>query len=331
MPDYSFAFMAFEDMTVDSGNPLSTFSTTGANGSFTVDGDASPVVLTITDDDDEFDDAYIDPGSSQTLQSPVTVNGTTFPAGSVVELEFSVDVDSGEEFFYIRINGQNVGIGGTTLPQPGESYTITGSSDGQDTPYDSMPCFVSGTRIATADGPCPVEELRAGDMVLTADDGLQPVLWRGERCLSLDELATHPRLWPVEIEAGALGNLRSLRVSPQHRMLLTDWRAELYFGTSRVLVPAKALVNGTTIRQIRPNHPVAYHHILFARHQVVFSEGVASESFHPGQQGIAGLAEPSRRELLALFPELQSHPESYGASAYPAMRLREALAAIHPE
>ena len=46
---------------------------------------------------------------------------------------------------------------------------------------DTVPCFVAGTRITTPRGDVAVETLRPGDLVLTKDDGFQPLRWSGER------------------------------------------------------------------------------------------------------------------------------------------------------
>ena len=42
-------------------------------------------------------------------------------------------------------------------------------------------CFTPGTRISTADGSCPVEDLRQGDRVMTRDSGPQEIQWIGRK------------------------------------------------------------------------------------------------------------------------------------------------------
>jgi Ca2+-binding RTX toxin-like protein len=170
-------------------------------------------------------------------------------------------------------------------------------------------CFVAGTRIKTAEGEVAVEDLVPGDRVLTMDHGYQTVRWLGcSRRLAVGRLA------PVRIRAGALGNDRDLLVSPQHRVLLRGWQATLMFGEAEVLVAAKALVNDDSIR-IEEGGVVAYYHILFDQHEIVFAEGTPCESFHPGQQGFRALDAATRDEILELFPELDQCPDGYGPSA----------------
>lgn len=170
-------------------------------------------------------------------------------------------------------------------------------------------CFVAGTRIKTANGEVAVNDLVPGDRVLTLDHGYQPVRWVGcSRRLAVGRLA------PVRICAGALGNDRDLLVSPQHRVLLRGWQATLMFGEGEVLVAAKALVNDHSIR-VEEGGEVDYFHILFDRHEIVFAEGAACESFHPGQQGWKALDAATRDEILELFPELDRCPDGYGPSA----------------
>ena len=53
---------------------------------------------------------------------------------------------------------------------------------------------------------------------------------------------------PVVFAAGAIGNDRELAVSPQHRMLVSGPMAEALYGESEVMVPAKSLINDSTIR-----------------------------------------------------------------------------------
>lgn len=185
---------------------------------------------------------------------------------------------------------------------------------------DPFVCFAAGTMILTDRGERPVEHLRPGDRVLTADRGWQPLRWTGRRRVEGRGSAA-----PVRIAAGALGNSRVLRVSQQHRMLLRGWQAELLSGLSEVLAPAHALVNGSTIR-LEPCPRVTYVHLLFDRHEVIYAEGIASESFHPGAWGLSVLDQPTRAELLGLFPELADRPAAYGPTARPVMNPAETRA-----
>lgn len=158
-------------------------------------------------------------------------------------------------------------------------------------------CFVAGTMIATPDGPRAVETLKPGDLVLTLDDGPQPVLYASHESFHANGCCA-----PVRICKGALGNARDLYVSQQHRMLIDDWRAELYFGQDEVLVAAKHLVNGDTI-YVQPGGKVDYVHLLFARHQIIWAEGILSESYFPGH--FMGRSCPELHDEIAhMFPDV---------------------------
>lgn len=158
------------------------------------------------------------------------------------------------------------------------------------------PCFAAGTLIETGRGMIPVEQIEVGDLVRTVDNGLQPVRWHGSRGIeAMDKRA------PIRFAPGAMGNARELLVSPQHKILVTGWRAELFFGEEEVLVAAVHLVNHDTIHRA-PRRHVTYHHLMFDQHEVIIAEGVPSESFFPGSYIMqdADLAD----EITALFPEM---------------------------
>lgn len=168
-----------------------------------------------------------------------------------------------------------------------------------------IPCFTAGTRIDTRNGPVAVEDLRPGDMVLTRDNGFLPLVWCGQRRVSDAEMAATEELAPVMIAQGALGNglpEQAMRVSPQHRMLVTGPRAELMFGEREVLVPAIDMVGLPGIT--RDRSAATYVHIMFDSHQIVRADGAWSESFQPADAAMGGLDAAQRAELLALFPAL---------------------------
>ncbi|MEM8591948.1 MAG: Hint domain-containing protein [Pseudomonadota bacterium] len=194
------------------------------------------------------------------------------------------------------------------------TYTIQDDDGVTDTAFvtlDTIPCFVSGTLILTPDGERRIEQLEPGDLVVTHDSGPQPIRWVGSRTLRAEG-----SLAPILIQAGALGEHRQLLVSPQHRVLIRDTLSELLFGEPEVLVSAKHLVNDRSIRAMEGGF-VTYVHLLFDEHQVVFSEGLATESFLPGPQTNDCFEQDVLDEICEIFPELD--PET-GDGYSPAAR-----------
>ncbi|WP_158454109.1 Hint domain-containing protein [Octadecabacter temperatus] len=167
-----------------------------------------------------------------------------------------------------------------------------------------FPCFAKGTLIETDAGPIAVESLTIGDLVRTMDNGFQPIRWIGNR-----KISGRADMAPILIRAGALGNYRNLYVSPQHRMLVNDWRSEMYFGEPQVFVAAKHLTNDSTIRSA-PCDEVTYVHMSFDQHEVIYAEGIPSESLHLGAMTMSSLDRASKAEVLTLFPELQVNEPS---------------------
>jgi hypothetical protein len=174
------------------------------------------------------------------------------------------------------------GVGGWTVTGPGgTTNTITGIEN-VNTPAGTSAitagtiyvCFAAGTRILTAEGEVEVERLKAGDLVATLSgrgSPMKPVLWLGRRRVVL---AGHPNadaIAPVRIMAGALGQgapHRDLLVSPDHCLFLDG-----------ALVPARLLVNGTTIVAERGLAEVTYYHVELESHDVLLAEGAAAESW----------------------------------------------------
>lgn len=296
--------------------------------------------------DSSYDSAILIAGGS--LQTAVIAQADS----GNVQLNGEVNIDvldndtgpSGSTLTVTHINGQ-LAIVGTPIPlATGETvtlnadgtlnfqndadlgdvnftYTITDgtNSDIGFVNVSSIPCFVSGTRILTPDGEVPVETLSPGDLVITRDDGPQPLSWVGGRTVrAAGDFA------PILIREGTFGAHRNLLVSPQHRVLIRDVLAELLFGEAEVLVAAKDLVNDHSILQ-KSGGFVTYVHLMFSRHQVVFSEGLETESFLPGPQTQSLFDQAVVDEICALFPELDPETgEGYSPAARRILRHFEA-------
>ncbi|MBN2907743.1 MAG: Hint domain-containing protein [Rhodobacteraceae bacterium] len=193
-------------------------------------------------------------------------------------------------------------------------------------------CFAEGTRIDTPTGPVPVEALTEGDRIQTKDDGAQEILWIGRRRMTGARLYAMPHLRPVRIRAGALYDDRpegDLLVSPQHRVLLRGRAAELLFHTPEVLVAAEDLVNDRTITYDHSLREVTYIHLMLERHQVVWANGVQTESFHPANTSLDTVHHDQRARLVDVFPMLQHDPFSYGDFARRNLTASEAAILRH--
>lgn len=193
-------------------------------------------------------------------------------------------------------------------------------------------CFTPGTSIQTPDGAKHVETLAPGDHVLTKDNGAQEIQWVGARRMTGARLFAMPRLRPIRFRAGALGIERpdeELVVSPEHRILVQGRVAEALFNTDEVLVRAKDMLNDHSVVVDSQLREVTYVHLLLPSHQVVWANGVETESFHPANTALSTLSEADREALLAQRPDFAAHPERYGGFARRNLSASEAALLAH--
>ena len=135
----------------------------------------------------------------------------------------------------------------------------------------TAPCYCPGTLILTNRGEMPVDTLVIGDTVVTASGQHRSIKWVGSRSYAGRFLAANPNVQPIRFRAGSLGEdlpRRDLLVSPEHAMFLDG-----------LLIPARCLMNGTTIVQERGLARVDYFHVELDSHDVLLAEGAASESY----------------------------------------------------
>lgn len=249
------------------------------------------------------------------LAARVDLGDARHHAGTKIAVD---PVEARPGLYLVRAAGKPIALASALAWMPGHPP----QAEGADRP-ETLAAYASGTLIDTPEGQRPVEDLEPGDVVTTLANGSRPIRWVGRRQVAPVELLAHPGLCPVEFVAGAIGNARALRVSPQQRILIDDWRAEVYFGEDRVLVAAQALVDDQAARVVLPTGGIDYVTLLCDRHEVLLAEGVLSESFHPGEAGLAMLGRSDRDAVCALFAEadlLRRRP------AFPIVRHAEARA-----
>jgi hypothetical protein len=285
--------------------------------------------LTVVDDDGDLDASnFADGGTDQIL---------TFDGGAVDAYQFYYDdtitINGGTETiktFQLRISGVTrsfvMNDTGGSIPGAtvGTSFTLDGYASYTAIPYTDLLCFAQGTRILTDKGNRPIELLKVGDLVHTKDHGFQPIRWIGKSSLTTRDLLARPHLRPIIVPASSFARHvpeRDLYLSPQHRILLSGWQVELNFGIEEALASAKSIVGRNGIRVDMARREVDYYHFMFDQHEVVYSEGLPTESFLVGDTIEDGMDQAMLDEILELFPELAvGQKDEIASPARPILR-----------
>lgn len=232
-----------------------------------------------------------DPTNDEFIQA--TYNGDALDDPTTSYSGFSstaTRVGSGEDFGY--------DVDGLSLQRQGDGNS-TFVTDGP-TPGTTNICFANGTMILTPFGERPVEDIQPGDLVVTADHGVQPVLWTFTKTWTGRQIAKSPNLAAVKLRKGALGNglpERDLRLSQHHCVMVQGDIAERMFGVSEVLAPASAFLALDGVSLDAPAEGLSYYHIMLGQHEVLFANGAPTESLYLGKQATASIPAEALRDL----------------------------------
>ncbi|MCK0138333.1 Hint domain-containing protein [Aliiroseovarius sp. F47248L] len=228
-------------------------------------------------------------------------------AGQSLDVTFNIRVTD------TSFDGTNSTVNGTAVVDTHQvTITIFGETE---------VCFARGTEILTNLGPRRIETLRVGDLVMTRDSGLQPLRWISASKVNRDRRRGNSQLDPVAIApdtfAPGVPN-KTLRVSPQHRLLMEGPHLDLLLAQDAALVSAKSLVNGDSIFECGAEvDDLEYWHIVLEKHEIVFADGCPAETLHLGDVTLSTLTEAQIEELHAIFPGLT---EQQGELAHVELR-----------
>jgi len=303
-------------------------------------------------DDNGSETNFADNEGGQNLGADVTIDGVDYTSGTRVEAEYQfvlVDDATNTEYQVIAFNVNDSSPSYATIeglafvdavPPTGVALRVDraseGPSNGGPNALDEsriVPCFCADTLIETAHGPRMVQELAEGDLICRADGSLTPLRRVFEAKVGVATLLAAPQMRPVRIRAGALGRglpRRDLRVSRQHRMVMSSKIAERMFGCPNVLIPAIKLTALPGIDVENPSAQVRYFHMLFDQHEVILAEGAPTESLFIGPEALQAISPEARAEILALFPQVAEPgfaPEP--AMPIPTGRLQKKAVARH--
>lgn len=194
--------------------------------------------------------------------------------------------------------------------RPGRGEGRSTDNRGQ-APRSGGRCMLRGTRVLTTRGAERIEDVQIGDSVITADGKAKPVKWIGRRRFTQGPTARWPEnIHPVRVARSALAENvphTDLYLSPMHALFIDG-----------VLIPAKDLVNGTSIAYAVPEGTtdIEYFHIELDTHEVILAEGAPVETLlvtdEYGREDFSNFAEYSRRYGRDSFPAMVSYAPVLG-------------------
>jgi hypothetical protein len=283
-------FLSIDPITIDAGGIMSGFGLIAGNMSVNGTLAANGGALDINDDVTGAGTLTFNPGAALELESTIAATeNVQFNAPNEILIlgasaEIMAPINGMAPGDLIGLDGQQVASAIydtaddvlTIMGSGGGAYSLNFVGSYQQSDFFltngdvGVTCFLSGSRIGTQCGDGQIETLAIGDLVQTKFSGLAPVKWIGYRLIDCSRHPDPRKVWPVRVRADALGEglpRRDLWLSPDHAVYADD-----------VLIPIKHLINGMTIEQV-PMDDVAYYHIELDQHDVLFAEGLPTESY----------------------------------------------------
>jgi hypothetical protein len=169
--------------------------------------------------------------------------------------------------------------------------------------------FAQGALIQTDKGYSAIEDLSPGDMIATADAGLQKLQWIGSMTLYPQSLELGvPSSQLFRITDGGYGqdpNAPDLMMGPSARILA----GVMAIDSSSPLISPQAMADGGSVIGINPVSPVRVFHLGLARHSILRANGVLAESYHPGPSPHTHMPTELYPHFMSLFPHIESIEE----------------------
>ncbi|MEL7256977.1 MAG: Hint domain-containing protein [Pseudomonadota bacterium] len=175
-----------------------------------------------------------------------------------------------------------------------------------------------------------IEMLNPGDMVVTRNNGLQPVRMIWSWTVTADEMRAHPELAPIRLKTRAIGPMmpgRDLRMASGHRVLIPGYRIAGSEDSQGCLMRVDGVAhNSDKAFAERTAEEVTYYNVVFDQHEVITAEGLPVESFLPSPKALNLLDVSAQQTLKELFPELSRRRCAYPGLSVPVARASAYLA-----
>lgn len=175
-----------------------------------------------------------------------------------------------------------------------------------------------------------VEMLHPGDMVVTRNNGLQPVRMIWKWTVTAAEMREHPELAPIRLKTRAVGPMmpnRDLRIASGHRVLIPSYKIAGSEDAQPCLMRVDGLAAASDAAFVdRPTEDVTYYNVVFDQHEVITADGLPIETFRPSPKALNLLDLTAQQTLKHLFPELCRRRCAYPSLSHPVARASAYLA-----
>ena len=190
-----------------------------------------------------------------------------FKAGDQIVVDTTATATFSENGAVISVIQNGSTIGALNFDNAADAQTAFTTADAL---VDQAICFCAGTLITTPDGEVPVEQISAGDHVLTARGVARRIVWVGTGTVMVAR-GRRSAATPVIVRKGALAENvphHDLHVTKGHSFYLDD-----------VLIPVEFLVNHRSILWNDRAQEVTIYHVELETHDVLLANGAPAESY----------------------------------------------------
>ncbi len=221
--------------------------------------------------------------ASVSYTNPTTNMTTTGTVGQAVTGQFgTLTLNANGSYSYNANNAANYTTANATGQPTVDNFTYTasygmGGATAPETLHVNVTCFASGSLIRIARpgtiGDVAVEDLRVGDLAVTASGDQRPIRWLGSRTYDCRQSPGPRSAWPVRVAAHAFGANR-----PSRDLYLSPGHSVCVGVIAEVLIPIQELVNGFSIAYA-PTDQVTYWHVELDSHDILLANDLPAESF----------------------------------------------------
>ncbi|MEE9427794.1 MAG: Hint domain-containing protein [Paracoccaceae bacterium] len=145
-------------------------------------------------------------------------------------------------------------------------------------PVGPVASIAAGATIDTPEGPRPIERLKMGDIVLTKDNGPQPVRW-----VLKNDLPAIGDTAPMRLRAPFFGLVNDVIVAGHQRVLISGIETEYNLGQDAALIDAQSLIGHPAAAPISGALFTTYYQVLLDIHDCINVSGVWADSLYVGR------------------------------------------------